>query len=49
MSAFIAILAFSMLFLLGALVLTGLALSTFSLWLDLKDQLQERRKRRQGR
>jgi hypothetical protein len=49
MSAFVAILAFSMLFLLFALVLTGFALSTFSLWLDLKDQLQERRKRRQVR
>jgi hypothetical protein len=46
MSAFVAILAFSMLFLLFAMVLTGFTLFTFSLWLDLKDQLQERRKRR---
>ncbi len=46
---FAAILALSMLFLFFALILTGLALSTISLWLDLKDQLQQRRNRRQGR
>jgi hypothetical protein len=49
MITFAAILALSMLFLFFAVILTGLALSTISLWLDLKDQLQQRRNRRQGR
>jgi hypothetical protein len=49
MATFAAILALSLVFLFLAVVTFGLALAAISFWLDLKDQLQERRKRRQGR
>lgn len=45
----IAFLAFFSLFSLFVLVMAGLTLAVTGLWLDIKDQLQERRRRRQAR